>query len=549
MGGRRSLESRGARGDTTVCAFRESEIVGEGGGGSGISGKRRLVHQAHEALGFGGFSTDRKGGELGKEDTTKNPSPEESSLSRREFLKMAGVAGAVVGAGAGLGGLLAACGGGTTTTSAGGAPTTAGATTTTAGAATPTTAAAATTTSASAAAETGDTVKLGYVIPITGASGAFGTACKWHASWFEQNVWKDGLVCGDGKKHPVNLSVADMQTDTNRAAQVAGDLITNTKVSLLGGSSGVAVPPVRDQAEALGCPCVTYDCPGEMWNDVQPKEGFKWNWNTWFIFKDMVANYLGLWGTFPTNKVVGTVFGNDATGIAFQKGLVPAFTAAGYKVVDAGLYPPGTEDYSQMISLYKKEGCQILVGVPTPPDFSVFWKQSVQQGLRVKISTEAQAMLFPQGVEALGDLGKGQTVECWFHPSFGYKSTVTGLTSQEVADLYSQATNQQWTQPVCFFGQFEIFTSILSRAKDPLNKDSIVEAIKQTKITTIGGPVDWTVNPEPYSGWHNYCTKPITGAQWVQGKGKYKYDLEIVVSATTKEIKTTAPMIEVQYPS
>ncbi len=35
----------------------------------------------------------------------------DGSVSRREFLKIAGVAGAAVGAAGGLGGLLAACGG------------------------------------------------------------------------------------------------------------------------------------------------------------------------------------------------------------------------------------------------------------------------------------------------------------------------------------------------------------------------------------------------------------------------------------------------------
>ena len=49
---------------------------------------------------------------------------EKKSLSRREFLKVAGIAGATIGVGAGLGGALAACGGGTTTTTAGATTTT-----------------------------------------------------------------------------------------------------------------------------------------------------------------------------------------------------------------------------------------------------------------------------------------------------------------------------------------------------------------------------------------------------------------------------------------
>ena len=54
------------------------------------------------------------------------------TVSRREFLKIAGIAGAVVGMGAGMGGLLAACGEEEeTTTTAGEATTTTGAQTTT----------------------------------------------------------------------------------------------------------------------------------------------------------------------------------------------------------------------------------------------------------------------------------------------------------------------------------------------------------------------------------------------------------------------------------
>lgn len=68
-------------------------------------------------------------------------------LSRREFLKLAGVAGAAVAVGGGLGGLLAACGDGeTTTTTATAASTTEAASTTVSSEATATTATASTTT-------------------------------------------------------------------------------------------------------------------------------------------------------------------------------------------------------------------------------------------------------------------------------------------------------------------------------------------------------------------------------------------------------------------
>ncbi len=52
-------------------------------------------------------------------ESEEEASPTGKTLSRRDFLKVAGIAGATVGLGAGLGGLIAACGGteATTTTS------------------------------------------------------------------------------------------------------------------------------------------------------------------------------------------------------------------------------------------------------------------------------------------------------------------------------------------------------------------------------------------------------------------------------------------------
>ena len=86
------------------------------------------------------------------------------------------------------------------------------------------------------------------------------------------------------------------------------------------------------------------------------------------------------------------------------------------------------------------------------------------------------------------------------------------------------------------------------QSRDRPDKDAIIAAVKQTKLMTIGGPIDWTKSPEAYSGYENFCTMPSTGGHWVKGKGKYKYDLEIVGNVTTPDIKPTAARKEVSYP-
>ncbi len=171
--------------------------------------------------------------------------PGAKALSRREFLKIAGLSGATIGLGAGLGGLVAACGEEeTTTTTAAGSTTTAAESTTTS--------AAATTTSVSAGAESGRELKIGFVAPLTGGIALFGVPDQYCASRWQEAV-ADGLVCGDGKNHPINILVRDSQSDSNRAAQVGGDLITNDGVDvIMAASTNDTVTPVAGQAEALG---------------------------------------------------------------------------------------------------------------------------------------------------------------------------------------------------------------------------------------------------------------------------------------------------------
>jgi branched-chain amino acid transport system substrate-binding protein len=64
--------------------------------------------------------------------------------------------------------------------------------------------------------------------------------------------------------HKITILQADTESDSNRASQVAGDMITNQSVEMLI-SSGTpdTVNPSADQAEALGCPMVCTNDPME----------------------------------------------------------------------------------------------------------------------------------------------------------------------------------------------------------------------------------------------------------------------------------------------
>jgi len=240
----------------------------------------------------------------------------------------------------------------------------------------------------------------------------------------------------------------------------------------------------------------------------------------------------------------GALWPNDSDGNVFRPAFTDVLGQKSYGVVDPGAFQSGMEDYTSQISAFKKDGCEILTGVLEPPDFTNFWKQAYQQAYRPKIATIAKALLFPQSINAVGDIGIGITSEVAWHPTFPFKSSLTGETCQELAADFEQRTQDQWTIPLLHYIVFEMAVDALKRATSVDDKSAIIDAVKTIKMDTIEGPIDFTLpvkegtaRPVP-----NVYKPPICLGQWVKGSdigSKWPYDLVLVNNAA-------APMIPVQ---
>jgi len=75
------------------------------------------------------------------------------------------------------------------------------------------------------------TLKLGYVSPQTGPLAPFAEADKFIISNFLQTV-KGGVKVGSATL-PVEVTVKDSQSNPNRAAEVAKELIVSNKIDLM----------------------------------------------------------------------------------------------------------------------------------------------------------------------------------------------------------------------------------------------------------------------------------------------------------------------------
>ena len=396
-------------------------------------------------------------------------------------------------------------------------------------------------------------IKLGYVSPLTGPLAAFAEADNFILGNFKEAT-KAGIKLGNATV-PVEIVVKDSQSNPNRAAEVAKDLIVQDKIDLmLVASTPETTNPVSTQCEIEEVPCVSTNCPWQPYfigRQANPAGGppawkpFNYTFHYFWGLEDIIATFVSMWNQLDTNKKIGGLYPNDADGNAWgdaQNGVVPAFTKAGYSVTDPGRYQDLTDDFSAQITQFKNAGADIVSGVMLPPDFTTFWNQAHEQGLKPKAATVGKALLFPESVEALGKGGHNLSSEVWWSPNHPFKSSLTGQSAGDLCAAYSKASGKQWTQPIGFaHSLFEMAVDIVKRADDPKDPDSLLKTIAATNLNTIVGPIAWDGKQVPPFAAKNVTKTPLVGGQW-RLKDDGKYDLVIVDNSNYPGIPTGGKM-------
>jgi branched-chain amino acid transport system substrate-binding protein len=389
-------------------------------------------------------------------------------------------------------------------------------------------------------------IKLGYVSPQTGPLAAFGEADKFVIDSFLSTTKSMGLN--------YEVVVKDSQSNPNRAAEVAKELIVDDEVNLiLVASTPETTNPVATTCEAEEMPCISTVAPWQPWfigqqgnpGDPASWKPFNYTYHFFWGLEDVIAVFTNMWSQIETNKKVGGLFPNDGDGNAWGDkavGFPPVLEKMGYALTDPGRYQNMTDDFSAQINAFRSGQCEIITGVVIPPDFTTFWNQAKQQGFAPKIASIGKALLFPQTVDALGNAGHNLSSEVWWTPSHPFKSSLTAETSAQVAEAFTKATSRPWTQPIGFaHALFELAVDVMKRAGDPTDSDVVAEAIAATKLDTLVGPIAWDGKNLPPFAAKNIAKTPLVGGQWRLRDGG-GYDLVITDNKTAPNIPVGGKM-------
>ena len=164
-----------------------------------------------------------------------------TGLTRRDFIKTAGVAGAALGAGTLVPSLTK-----------------------------------------KAFAAKRDFILIGHPNPSTGPLAGFGEASPWADNRAIDAINKQGGIYIEeyGKQVPIKMAFADTESDPTKASELTAKLILKDKVDLMVAMhTPDTVNPVDAMCERYKMPCISLDAPVEAWLTGGP---YKWSFHAFW---------------------------------------------------------------------------------------------------------------------------------------------------------------------------------------------------------------------------------------------------------------------------
>ena len=239
------------------------------------------------------------------------------------------------------------------------------------------------------------------------------------------------------------------------------------------------------------------------------------------------------------------LYPNDADGNAIRANLAPALAKAGFTIVDPGPYEDGTTDYSAQIAMFKEENVRDLQHLPDPAGLRRVLAPGRAAGLHQDGEDRADREDRPVPERRRGarrSLGYNLSSAAYWHKAFPYKSSLTGVSGDELADGYEKASGKQWTQ------QLGASLSLLDAGFAALK----ASGAPSDKAGGRQGDRDAEDDDDRRQGRFHQRARcrtsspgPIIGTQWVKAPAGSKFKLDYVVTdhATDPNVPVAAKLV------
>jgi len=349
----------------------------------------------------------------------------------------------------------------------------------------PTTTAGEPTTTAGETAEAPDAIRIGGVVPLTGAFAGGGAQVERGYIYAVDAINEAGGVYVEefDAQVPLELDVRDDASDPNQTTSIMDELAGGDIVAYLGGFATPVHAAGSATAERNGIPYLGVATSTQALHE----QGYQYFFSPFPKSPDMAVtvfemlNGLVAEGERPLN--VG-IF-QEATDWGEELG--PLFVQEaenhGYEVVYHETYAPGSTDFTDLILGAQAAGVEALLSLPTPPDGFAIYQQMGELGWKPPFNLVIRAADVPTWND-LGPAGEGVVLSTPWHPALGFPGT------EAVNERHLEEEGRP-ADPVVgsAYALIEILADAIERA-GTLDHDAVRDAIAATDgLETIIGPI------------------------------------------------------------
>jgi branched-chain amino acid transport system substrate-binding protein len=333
--------------------------------------------------------------------------------------------------------------------------------------------------------EAPESIKIGAVVPLTGAFGGGGAQIERGYVYAVDTINEAGgvLVEEYGAQIPLELDVRDDASDPNQTTSIMDELAGEDIVAYLGGFATPVHAAGSATAERNGIPYLGAATSTQALHE----QGYQYFFSPFPKSPDMAATVFEMLnGLIPEGeRPLRVGIFQEATDWGEELGplFVQEAEGHGYEVVLHETYAPGTTDYTDLILAGQAADVEALLSLPTPPDGFAIYQQMGELGWKPPFNLVIRAADVPTWND-LGPAGEGVVLSTPWHPALGFPGT------EAVNERHLEEEGRP-ADPVVgsAYALVEILADAIERA-GTLDHDAVRDAIAATDgLSTIIGPI------------------------------------------------------------
>lgn len=345
-------------------------------------------------------------------------------------------------------------------------------------------------TTADTSAEAPDSIKIGAVIPLTGAFAGGGAQIERGYIYAVDAINDAGGVYVEefDAQIPLELDVRDDASDPNQTTSIMDELAGQDIVAYLGGFATPVHAAGSATAERNGIPYLGAATSTQALHE----QGYQYYFSPFPKSPDMAATVFEMLnGLLPEGERplrVGIFQETTDWGGELGPLFVEEAGNHGYEVVYNETYAPGTTDFTDLILGAQAADVEALLSLPTPPDGFALYQQMGELGWKPPFNLVIRAADVPTWND-LGQAGEGVVLSTPWHPALGYPGT-EAVNQRHIEEVGRPA------DPVVgsAYALIEILADAIERA-GTLDHDTVRDAIAATDgLETIIGPITFREN-------------------------------------------------------